>query len=136
MSADEREKFLAESRVGVLSIGRDGKAPLAVPVWYDYEPGGEVLIWMQRGSAKDRAIQAAGQLSLTVQHDNPPYRYVTVSGPVVDTSASPTEEQAYRIASRYVPEDEARRYVAGSLGLDSVLVRVRADRWLSTDHGK
>ncbi|MFE3172247.1 pyridoxamine 5'-phosphate oxidase family protein [Amycolatopsis sp. NPDC059090] len=136
MTVDEREKFLAEKRVGVLSIGRDGAAPLAVPVWYDYEPGGELLIWMDRGSAKDRAIEASGKLSLTVQQETQPYKYVTVSGPVVDRSAPPTEEQALAIASRYAPEAEARQFVAGSLKETSVLVRVRTERWLSSDHSK
>ncbi|MFD2468322.1 MULTISPECIES: pyridoxamine 5'-phosphate oxidase family protein [Amycolatopsis] len=136
MTVDEREKFLAEKRVGVLSIGRDGAAPLAVPVWYDYEPGGELLIWMDRGSAKDRAIEASGKLSLTVQQETQPYKYVTVSGPVVDRSAAPTEEQALAIASRYAPEAEARKFVEGSLTENSVLVRVRTERWLSSDHSK
>ncbi|WP_116204914.1 pyridoxamine 5'-phosphate oxidase family protein [Amycolatopsis circi] len=136
MTVDEREKFLAEKRVGVLSIGRDGAAPLAVPVWYDYEPGGELLIWMDRGSAKDRAIEASGKLSLTVQQETQPYKYVTVSGPVVDRSSAPTEEQALAIASRYASEANAREFVEGSLKETSVLVRVRTERWLSSDHSK
>jgi len=136
MTVDEREKFLAEERVGVLAIGRDGAAPLAVPVWYDYRPGGELLIWMDRGSAKDRALDAGGKLSLTVQHDAQPYRYVTVSGPVVDRSAAPTEEQALAIARRYGSEEDARKFVEGSLKETSVLVRVRPERWLSSDHSK
>jgi PPOX class probable F420-dependent enzyme len=135
MTVDEREKFLAEKRVGVLAIGRDGKAPLSVPVWYDYEPGGDVLVWMDRDSAKGRAIKAAGQVSLTVHHDVAPYRYVAVSG-AADMSEAPTEAQALRIAARYVSEEQAKEWVGHSLHEGSVLVRVRTERWLSTDQSK
>ena len=49
MSVDEREAFLANVYIRVLSIPRkEGAAPLTVPVWYDYEPGGEV--WLITGS--------------------------------------------------------------------------------------
>ena len=49
MSVDEREAFLANVYIGVLSIPcKEGAAPLTVPVWYDYEPGGEV--WLITGS--------------------------------------------------------------------------------------
>jgi len=48
MSVDEREAFLANVYIGVLSIPRkEGATPLTVPVWYDYEPGGEV--WLITG---------------------------------------------------------------------------------------
>ena len=43
MTRDEREQFLAGVHVGVLSVASvDGGAPLAVPVWYVYQPGGPV----------------------------------------------------------------------------------------------
>ena len=49
MSVDEREAFLANVYIGVLSIPcKEGAAPLTEPVWYDYEPGGEV--WLITGS--------------------------------------------------------------------------------------
>ncbi|MBB4687533.1 pyridoxamine 5'-phosphate oxidase family protein [Amycolatopsis jiangsuensis] len=130
MTVDEREKFLAEERVGMLAVSREGAAPLAVPVWYDYSPGGEVLISTRRSTVKYRALEAAGQLSLAVQRETPPYRYVTVSGPVAGLE-SLTDEQALRIAARYLPDAEARAFVAGSVSEDSVLIRVRPEKWLS-----
>ena len=39
MTKEEREAFLADLHVGVISIARDGRGPLTVPIWYDYEPG-------------------------------------------------------------------------------------------------
>src|SRR3569833_809156 len=122
MPAEEREAFLSVVHVGLLAVERAGRAPLAVPVWYDYSPGGEVLIWMERDTVKDRAITAAGRLSLAVQDETPPYKYVTVEGPVVANDELLTREQALRIAGRYWPEDQATAYVDSALGERSVLV--------------
>jgi len=43
MSRSEREAFLADVHVCVLAIERTGQAPLAVPIWYDYDP--TVGVW-------------------------------------------------------------------------------------------
>jgi PPOX class probable F420-dependent enzyme len=136
MTTAERESFLSGVHVGVLAVERTGRAPLAVPVWYDYSPGGELLIWMERDTVKDRAITTAGRLSLAVQDENPPYKYVTVEGPVVANDEPPTREQALRIAGRYWPADQATAYVDSALGERSVLVRVRPEKWLSNDQSK
>ncbi|UOZ08667.1 pyridoxamine 5'-phosphate oxidase family protein [Amycolatopsis sp. WQ 127309] len=136
MTAVEREAFLSGVHVGVLAVERAGRAPLAVPVWYDYAPGGELLIWMERDTVKDRAIRAAGRLSLAAQDETPPYRYVTVEGPVIANDEPPTRDQALRIAGRYWPAEQAREYVDSALGPQSVLVRVRPEKWLSNDQSK
>jgi nitroimidazol reductase NimA-like FMN-containing flavoprotein (pyridoxamine 5'-phosphate oxidase superfamily) len=136
MTAEERMEFLAGAHIGVLSIERDGRAPLAVPVWYDYEPGGDILIWIERGTVKDKLIRAAGRFSFAVYTDTQPYKYVTAEGPVVANDEPPTREQALRIVRRYAPEDEAVKYVGGTLGEQSVLVRMRPQKWLSNDQGK
>lgn len=136
MTAAEREEFLSGVHVGVLAVERAGRAPLAVPVWYDYAPGGELLIWMERDTVKDRSIRAAGRVSLVAQDESLPYKYVTAEGPVVANDSPPTREQALRIAGRYLPEDQATAYVDSALGARSVLVRVRPEKWLSNDQSK
>ena len=136
MSAEEREAFLSGPHIGVFAIERDGRAPLAVPVWYDYEPGGEVLVWMDRGSVKHRLLGQAGRFSLAVHSEQQPYRYVTAEGLVVAMDEPPTPEQAERIAGRYLSGDEAEEYVGGALGDHSILVRMRPEKWLSNDQGK
>ena len=44
MTETEREAFLAGLHVGVLGVERADGPPLVLPVWYSYEPGGEVVI--------------------------------------------------------------------------------------------
>ncbi|TCP49957.1 PPOX class probable F420-dependent enzyme [Tamaricihabitans halophyticus] len=136
MTADERESFLAGVHIGVLAIERDDRAPLAVPVWYGYEAGGELVIWMHRDSVKDRAIRKAGRLSFVVQSETPPYKYVTVEGPVIANDEPPTREQALVITRRYLPEEAAVSYVDNGLDAASVLVRIRPEKWLSNDQSK
>ena len=42
MTKKEREAFLADLHVGVISIEQAGGPPLTVPIWYDYKPGAGV----------------------------------------------------------------------------------------------
>ena len=67
MTKEEREAFLAELHVGVLSINDPGKGPPTVPMWYDYEIGGERVYrrgnrsqGMSFARAAQRAIDLGG----------------------------------------------------------------------------
>jgi nitroimidazol reductase NimA-like FMN-containing flavoprotein (pyridoxamine 5'-phosphate oxidase superfamily) len=45
LSREEREQFLAEPHIGALSVvERPDRAPLTVPIWYQYNPGGELWV--------------------------------------------------------------------------------------------
>ena len=45
--------FLAEVHVAVVTVADDGgRGPLAIPLWYDYRPGGEIVLVTDRGSRK------------------------------------------------------------------------------------
>jgi len=80
VSNEERERFLADLHVGVIAVERPEGAPLAVPIWYAYEPGGEVSIWTTEGTLKDKLIRAAGRFSFTVQDEQPPYALAEQQG--------------------------------------------------------
>ncbi len=140
MSAREREAFLAEPRVAVLSVaGEGGRPPLAAPSFYAYEPGGDVSFFTnteRRRARKAERIGATGRVSLTVQHPEPPYRYVTVEGSVVRTDRPPSADQVLAIARRYMPEAHAQGLAASELGdpeSTMVVFTVRPDRWLTAD---
>ncbi|WP_338757312.1 pyridoxamine 5'-phosphate oxidase family protein [Nocardia vulneris] len=135
MTSDEREKFLAELHVGVIAIERAARAPLAVPIWYGYEPGGEVKIWTDNGSVKERLIRAAGRFSLTAQVEQPPYRYVTVEGTVTSIERA-TVDDVLAIAVRYLGPDEGKAFAEQNLSESSLLVSLRPEKWLSTDYAK
>lgn len=136
MTVQEREDFLAGEHIGVVAVNREGRAPLAVPIWYDYSPGGEVLLWIDHGSVKERLFREAGRFSICAQVETLPYKYATAEGPVLALDEAPTKEQALGIAGRYLSAEEAASYVLNNLAENSLLVRMRPEKWLSTDYSK
>lgn len=140
MTRAEREGFLAEVHVGVLSVAQEGLAPLSVPIWYAYEPGGEVRLVTGRSSRKGLRIAATGRISLCVQTETPPYRYVSVEGPVTGLDEVDLEKDLRPIARRYLGTDLGDRYVAETGGeenrAESMLVRMRPVTWLTVDYRK
>ena len=138
MTTDERESFLAGLHVGVLSVESADGPPLTVPIWYAYTPGGDVEIITGGASLKGRFIDRAGRFSLCAQTEEPPYRYVSVSGPVVSTEATRREEHLRPMARRYLGEAMGDAYVGEAPEVDeeSLVIRMRPERWWSVDYGK
>jgi len=140
MIEQERQEFLAEPHIGVLSVASgDDRPPHTTPVWYAYEPGGNITIFtgsQGRKSRKAELIQAAGVLSLSVQREEFPYKYVTVEGTVVGSDQPPSAEQMLAIVGRYLPEEAAQGFVEAELahpGSGPVHFTVRPDCWLTFD---
>jgi nitroimidazol reductase NimA-like FMN-containing flavoprotein (pyridoxamine 5'-phosphate oxidase superfamily) len=139
MSREQRESFLAELHVGVLSVaGVPGRAPLTVPIWYTYEPGGLVSFITGDGDRKTVLIREAGRVSLCVQSEEIPYRYVTVEGPVVEMQmpADPAERRA--LVHRYFGPELGDSYIelTRERASRAVTVRVRPEHWLSNDQSR
>ncbi len=133
MSTADREAFLAEPHIGVLTISRgDGHPPLASPIWYEYEAGGDVVINVGRGSAKSRRAEVARVASITVQTESLPYRFVTVGGPVAITDADDATRR--RIASRYLPAAMVDEYLTTGDVADMLTLRLTPETWYSNDY--
>ena len=140
MTENERQEFLAEPRIGVLSVARgDHRPPHTTPVWYAYEPGGDLTFFtgtQGRKSRKAELVRRAGVLSLTVQREEFPYKYVTVEGSVIGLDSSPSAEQMLAIVGRYLPEEAAQGFVQAEFAHPAsgpVHFTVRPDRWLTFD---
>ena len=118
-----------------MSAGLD-RGPVTVPMWYQYEPGGEAWILTEAASLKAHLIGAAGRFSLMVDRMTPTIRYVSVEGPVTRTIPE-TDELLWEIATRYLGRGEGsglRRDGEGGVrraGGDYL----RPERWLSSDLG-
>jgi PPOX class probable F420-dependent enzyme len=135
MSRAEREEFLAGVHVGVLSVtSGDGQGPLTIPVWYTYQPGGTVNVSTGRSTRKARAIQAAGRVSLCAQDEQPPYKYVTVEGPVVIEDV--TEPERLELARRYLGVEGGDAFIAATPTVGQIVVRMTPERWLTADFGR
>lgn len=136
MTREEREVFLAQVHVGVISIEEPGRGPLSAPVWYDYAPGHGVWLITGRDSRKGRLLERAGRFSLVAQTEAMPYRYVSVEGPVAEVRASDKEADRRPMARRYLGEAAGDAYADGPTGADDHVYVMHPQRWLTVDYGK
>jgi len=135
MTKEEREAFLAEPHVGVLSVAAEpGRAPLTTPIWYRYAPGGDVLVMTSPGSRKTRLIEAAGRFALCVQQQDGVYKYVSVEGPVVKTWPM-TKAERHEVAARYLPPGVSEAYTDATDGThgSNIAIVMRPERWNTSD---
>lgn len=140
MSEAERNAFLAEPRSAILSISQKGQGPLAMPVWYDQAPNGELYFLTQSSSRKGKLLFVGKRISLSVQRDNSPYAYVTAEGPITTIEPYTLEGDLQPMASRYLGTEGGAAYVEGAReshdAKTSVKVSVRPERWLTVDYAK
>lgn len=137
LSVHDREQFLAEPHIAALSVAAGpGRAPLTMPIWYQYAAGGEAWVLTPAASRKVALIEAAGRFTLMVDRIEPTVRYVSVEGPVARIVPG-TEDLLREIASRYLSPAGAAAYVEfarATFGKD-VAIYLRPERWLSADLG-
>jgi hypothetical protein len=107
-----------------------------VPIWYQYEPGGEAWVLTEAASRKARLIEAAGRFTLMVERVLPTVRYVSVEGPVTRMMPG-TDELLLEMSVRYLPPEKVPAYIEfaeAELG-EQVAIYLRPQRWLSADLG-
>ena len=136
MSSSERELFLSALHVGIISIPRATKGPLTVPIWYDYQPGGEVWVITDTDSIKAKLLTKASRISLCAQTETEPYQYVSVEGPF--TTRPSTQEELLAMAVRYLGEEQGQAYAENSAGggEGSIVVAIAPQTWFSVDYNK
>jgi hypothetical protein len=134
MTRVEREAFLAGMHVGVLAIPSAG-APLTAPVWYDYQPGGDIWLLTGPESRKGQLLAEGVRVTLVAQQEALPYAYVSVEG-TVTAIGPPDDGDTLHMATRYLGRDAGREYAEANAAGASVRVSIRADRWLTVDYGK
>ena len=135
MTTEERDEFLADLHVGVLTVERDDGPPLATPVWYRYGAhDGVVELTTEAASVKGELLAAAGRATLCAQREEMPYAYVTVEGPV--TFGEATQDVRVEIAVRYLGDEMGRAYVDSTPDGDNTLVQLTAERWHTADFAK
>lgn len=137
MTREEREAFLADVHVGVLSVAAgDDRGPLIVPLWYAYESGGPVRFMTLPQSRKAQLVKVTGRASLCVQSEEAPYRYVTVEGPVVETTDPPDEAWLRALHHRYLGPEAGDKVLEtmGDVLATEILLELEPQRWTSSDY--
>ena len=138
LSKSEREEFLSEPHVAALSVSAgEGRAPLTLPIWYQYAAGGEPWVLTGADSRKTRLIEAAGQFTLMVERAEPTVRYVAVDGPVSRIEPG-SDDLLVELTSRYLPAERVDAFLdfaRSELG-SQVVIAMRPQHWLSADLGE
>lgn len=135
-----REALLSEPRFGILSIAREKRGPIAVPVWHRWDvPTGELRLTSGIKTKKGEAMVAAGRASYTVMDDLG--GYVSLEGPVTYDEKYDFELELLGTGIRYMP-DAGEEYVRstymnkGKPWPGIVLWRIKAEHWLSYDRSQ
>jgi nitroimidazol reductase NimA-like FMN-containing flavoprotein (pyridoxamine 5'-phosphate oxidase superfamily) len=140
MTSDERQAFLAGVHVGIVSLNQEGRGPLTIPVWYAYEPGGDVQVVTERASRKGKLLEEGRRISLCVQAEAPPYKYASVEGPVVRIEPSDAERHERFLAHRYLGTEAGDRYMESAVDDRTddamIVIHMRPERWLTADYSK
>ena len=134
MSKEEKQMFLADLHVGIVSSPRRGQTPLAVPIWYDYSPGGKLWMLTDAKSKKGKALLECERISLCAQNESLPYKYVSVEGKFDITESN--RELNLNMAVRYLGEEAGTQYAESSGGEQSAIVSFTPDKWLTVDYSK
>ena len=135
MDEAQRLEFLAGMHVGVMGIADGDRGPLTVPVWYGYEPGGDVTVLTGVESRKAVLAGRSGRFSMCAQQEALPYQYVMAEGPVVDTRPA-TREDTLAMAVRYLGDEMGAAYTEQAFSEGgSIVLSMRPERWYSVDYG-
>ncbi len=136
MTVEERQAFLADLHVGVISVTDGSKGPLTLPIWYTYEPGGDLRIITDERSHKAKRMAETGRFSLCTQSEEAPYKYVSVEGPITGTRPADFESDLRPMAQRYLGTDLGNAYAEANTVEGQIVISMRPQRWRTTDYSK
>lgn len=139
MSPEERDAFLSEVRVATVAVPADGRAPIATPVWYRYEPGGCLHFICEPSGEKGSRMQVGTAIAVSVQDfsTNLAEGYVTVEGVVEEIDVAGGRDELARLAERYYGPEGGPLYMS-AIPADMTVqaVSVRPIRFLTRDYSK
>ena len=101
-----RDAFLADRRLGVLTLHDDRGTPIGVPLWYGWD-GCEVEMFAERQAPAVLRLEQDPRATVLVTHIPPePARWVSLEGRVV-IDPEFGQETAARLAERYLVDPES-----------------------------
>jgi PPOX class probable F420-dependent enzyme len=125
MQLDEKAKRLVTGKnFAHLGTVRKGGRPQVTPVWVDYD-GKHVLVNTEQKRAKVKNMKRDPRVTLSVLNQENPYEYVTISGRVVEITASGGAEHIDKLAQKYMGQE---KYPLNQPGDVRVIVRIEPER--------
>ena len=99
-------------------------APHASPVWVDYDAAdNRVLVNTERHRQKARNVERNPAVAVSMLDPDDPYRYLSVTGAVEETTTDGAREHIEQLAQRYVGGEYPSEIVS-----ERVLFRIRPER--------
>ena len=111
MSMAARDAFLQRPRIGVLATLDAAGAPLAIPIWYEWD-GAQARMFSSVRAPKVARLRRDGRVCLTVAEPaGVPEVWVAIEG-VATIEEGTGFAVAQRLAPRYYPAEQAERTLA------------------------
>ena len=129
MSVAERDAFLKRARIGVLATLDAAGAPLAIPIWYEWD-GERARMFTSGASPKVARLRRDGRVCLTVAEPvGVPEAWVAIEG-VATIEEGTGFALAQRLAPQYYPPEQAERTLEswGQVARDWVTIVIQPRR--------
>ncbi len=121
LSQADLELLTGRNYAHLVTLFEDG-SPQATPVWIDARDG-LVLVNTAVGRLKDRHVRRDPRVALSVLDRRNPYRWVSITGSVVEITTEGAEEHIDILSRRY--DRQPYRYVPGQV---REILKIRPDR--------
>ena len=123
--------FLSEVHIAILAIHREKRAPHSTPIWYQYEPNDTLWFMADPKTQKGKLMETGTPVSLVVQTETAPYRYVSIAGQISDVAKGDMEQELRPISRRYLCLKGGDEYVASFENWSSNRYTIKIDRVMS-----
>ena len=123
--------FLSEVHIAILAIHREKRAPHSTPIWYQYEPNDTLWFMADPKTQKGKLMETGTPVSLVVQTETAPYRYVSIAGQISDVAKGDMEQELRPISRRYLGVKGGDEYVASFESWSSNRYTIKIDRVMS-----
>jgi PPOX class probable F420-dependent enzyme len=122
LTPDDLELLQGRNYAQLVTLNPDG-TPQVTVLWVDADED-DVLVNTAEGRTKDRNLRRDPRTAVSVVQDGDWYRWISITGTVVDRVTGPeADSHIDRLSRRY--DDEPWRPTAGQV---RVLYRIRPDR--------
>jgi len=99
-----RDLFQKKAFAHLATVNADG-TPQVTPVWVDFD-GTNVRFNSARGRVKDRNLRRNPRIALAIMDPDNPYRYLRVSGRVVEITEQGADQHIDVLAKKYLGKDK------------------------------
>lgn len=95
--------FQKKAFAHLATVNADG-TPQVTPVWIDFD-GIHVRFNTAKGRVKDRNLRRVPKVALAIMDPDNPYRYLRISGRVVEVTERGADQHIDTLAKKYIGQD-------------------------------